>query len=654
MCGICGYWLEAAVGGSERLQAMMAAQRQRGPDGSGFALVDSNTWGHRECELGRANSFSPDGRVSPVEVSFAHDIGLGHVRFAIIDLSPGGGQPFWAADRSACLCFNGEIYNYLELRGELEGLGHQFRTQSDTEVLLAAFMQWGERCVTRLNGFWAFAILDLRAKRVFLSRDRIGVAPLYYCVTREGVFWASEIKAVLAAMPGVRRAVNTVAVRDFVAFGLRDVSDETFYEGVRKMPAGTNAWLSKSGPPQLQRYYELPGPENRMRDIGDAEAIVGFRNVVSNAVGVRLRADVPVGFELSGGLDSSMLVRLVAARGNPVAAYTASFGRTAADEAPFARVVVGSFRGGVSHHIISPGMGDFLEVANAFVWQQEEPFHSPVLQTNQAIWQEMAADGIRVSINGGCADELLGGYADVYVYRYIRYLIHNCQLKTAVLEVLLNKEYGETWFGLGRTRLLMKTIPFLEKLGLSLRRSIPRWMDPLAGCDEVPLATRVPADEVSQFLLDLMGPFLMNYWLSSANKAFMGVPIEVRYPFLDYNVVDYAFRLPLRFLWRDGWLKWIQRKAIGNLLPDEIVWRRRKVGFAFPYGEWLAAHEEVFTRFARECECPFVDAQKLATGYRWLARWRPTYLWRVISTSLWWWRCVRGETLPSRLGFGHA
>jgi asparagine synthase (glutamine-hydrolysing) len=261
----------------------------------------------------------------------------------------------------------------------------------------------------------------------------------------------------------------------------------------------------------------------------------------------------------------------------------------------------------------------------------DEPFHSPNMHANFSVWQQMAKLGLRVSLNGSAGDELFAGYSNDFAIPYLKYLARERKVPQAIKELLVHSEWpaGLLLVRELKRALQRKSTPFDDR-GV-LRTSESR----LDG----------PRKDLQGLLLDLMGNWRMNYWLRSGHQSCMGVPMEVRAPFQDVDLVDYVFRLPVTYLIRDGWHKWILRKAMAPLLPEQITWRKRKMGFPFPIRDWLAHSKNVFFGTTRGLDCPFLDADALRERYDALSQTNPNYLWRAMSVALWWKRCVLGEEL---------
>jgi asparagine synthase (glutamine-hydrolysing) len=661
MCGISGYLcLQGEAEDAAALLRMNRAVAHRGPDDDGFTLISAR---------GEARDFSgdvslPEGaRLETLRggVLPPHRIGLGHRRFSILDVSAHGHQPLWSPGREVCVAFNGEIYNYRELREELAAAGHRFAGTGDTEVLAAAFLRWGEDCFRRFNGFWAVALYDARRDALLFSRDRIGKAPLYW-IRRGGRLWfSSEIKGLIAGLETSALPLDGDAVRRFARHGRRDLGGGTMYADIRTFPRASWAWIGKDGGFAETAYWRLPesraaetgatGPTgegaggDRRPGVDAREAVAGFRDILSDAVRLRLRSDVPVGVELSGGMDSSAIAALAAtALGdgprNPLQAFTVTFPGKPEDESEYARAVVAAHPG-IAWVPREYRPVDFFARADDYVAHMDEPFHSPAMLANQEIWRGMAAAGIKVSLNGGGGDEVLAGYASEYFAPYLVSLLRGGAGKTFLREFTRFSEHDRNRLLLSYGREIFHLLP--DAWRARLKPALPpAGEDPLLpGPDALPPRS----SSAEGRLLENMGEGKMNYWMRSGNLSCMQVPTEVRLPFLDHRLVDFAFSLPLSFLIRDGWLKWILRESMRGLLPDSVLWRRRKSGFPFPLRGWLEREAPRFRAFALPLDCPYIDGRKLAGNYAALCARHPDYLWRLLSTAMWWRRRVEGKPL---------
>jgi asparagine synthase (glutamine-hydrolysing) len=629
MCGIAGAIdLEGREIEASALLAMNQAIAHRGPDDEGYVLIDQ----------ARSSFACYSGESSPAQVrrqmpllrndtaGTGANIGLAHRRFAIIDLSPDGHQPFFDSKKHCVVAFNGEIYNYVEVRDELVGKGAIFHTHSDTEVLLEAYKYWGTECFSHVNGFWAIALFDFRTKQLLLSRDRIGKKPLYWTRVGARVYFASEIKALLS-IPDIyrRRKVNEEAIFHWVTAGLKDLDTATFFAGIHSLPAGSWTWVEKDFPTHTTRFWEVPRQRMREKDISTVEASRQLRSTVEDAVRIRLRADVPLSVELSGGMDSSSVVALAAqACPQKITTYTVRFPGERLNEEPYARMVAQRYN--VDYRVLESPTEHFWSQILSFTHLEEEPYHSPNLQTAQVIWTQMRAAGTKIALSGAAGDldfagyqwhfalaqrdSLLGGRPDLF--------LANALLDsgaTSRLQSLLGPLRS-----LSR-RFVTDLMPASVLLQVRRRRG---QTSPYRG-NEFPgrSASRLT---LSEFLRAEMTSTLNPYYMRSGDRGYMGVPLEARDPLLDFRVIDLAFQLPVTYLIRNGWRKWIFRKAMEDLLPAEIVWRKKKMGFPFPYAAFQEQNRKVFDKLFTTASNPFLDLSK---------RQAIEGNWKLISFLLW-------------------
>jgi asparagine synthase (glutamine-hydrolysing) len=652
VCGITGY---VAIGKDvethDIIRRMTRAIAHRGPDDEGILLIAPS--GGKVLNLSTDHTAADVTGVVPSQgAAWPHRVAFGHRRFSIVDISPNGHQPFWSSDGSICVCFNGELYNYVELRSELERLGHRFRTSSDTEVFAEAFLRWGTGAFDRFVGFWALSLYDARVNRVLLARDRLGKASLYLSRTADKLLWSSEIKGLRAGTNGATGQVREQAVSDFVVRGWRDGFERTFFENVETFPRSSWAWIEKDGSFSPTRYWAPPTTRLSESEISTEEAAGRLRDTLAEALRVRFRADVPVGFELSGGLDSSSLLAIGASRGQEIRAFTIVYPGTGEDEEPYARMVWERYAATTEYNLIEQHIDDFFDSADFVVGLMDEPFHSPNILSILRIWQGMKAKGIRVTVKGDAGDELLAGYPGVYYHEYLWALAQQRQFRRLQHEITeFSEDPVEPFSWPYQRRLATVLAAGLRRHGGTPRHAVANMRHMrrarAAGfrCDEPPQMLRTGSFENT--LIDRLGDGQMNYWLRVGNLASLSVPIEIRSPFLDHRVVEFVFGLPPSFLIRDGWLKWILREAMKDMLPPEIIWRRNKTGFPFPYRQWLAQSKDRFFAMARGSDVPYVDLSILRDQYDRLAREDPLLLWRMMITSLWWKRCIAEESLTA-------
>lgn len=575
--------------------------QHRGPNAAGLLLVNTAS----------GATWSDDSSSTTEQF----DLALGHRRLSILDLSEAGRQPMVSASGQHWLVFNGEIYNYVELRSELRDLGHSFHTGTDTEVLLAAYTEWGIDCLRRCNGMWAFALWDARARTLFLARDRMGVKPLYYAAGSGWLVFGSEIKALLAH-PRVARRPNAATVYDFLSLRLADHTNETFFDGIYKVPASHYLAITPGGSPRIERYWDVePSSQLEATEAEQDAAIEKFRELFEDAVRIRLRSDVPIGTCLSGGLDSSSIVvtanRLMfdelaldrALVGDRQRTFSACFEDPRFDERQHIDRVIAAT--GASSHRVFPSGQRLWEELPALVAQMDEPFHSTSQYSQYNVMRLVRESDVTVTLDGQGADELMAGYP----------AYHSVMLATLARAghlSAMSREAAATWRMAGRGRsglelaartayaLLPSSLttplrtalsplassysPEGRSLGVlqdSLHKSFQerreRWLS-LRAATMTDLGKRLYADTF-QFSL----PCLLRY----ADRNSMAFSIESRMPLLDYRLVEHIFSLPRSLMVRDGWTKWVFRKAMDGQLPSEVQWRKDKMGFVTPEGAWL-------------------------------------------------------------------
>lgn len=638
MCGISGYILrDIQPLSTDLILKMTRIFNHRGPDDEGFTFIADG--------ITSPVSFVTEESTKDIQgipflsnQDIPHRIAFGHRRFSIVDITSAGHQPFWSANNQVCVSFNGEIYNYIELKEELKKLGHQFNTDSDTEVIVEAFLAWGCDCFQKFNGFWALSLYDTRSQKLYFSRDRIGKAPLYYTILPQGVFWSSEIKSLLELIPR-RENVSQEAIVNFAITGIKDVNNSTMFNEIKTFPSGVFGTVSPSGIETLTAYWELPHSRQKKSQYSVQKALKELEEVLLDSIRLRVRADVDVAFELSGGIDSSLLVGLAAKNEISLKAYTISFMDETDDELKHAVSLVNKYPHLINHHIIHAKQSKILPQLNHFIWLLSEPFHSPNLITLRNMHEQITQEGTRVVITGSAADEMFAGYGTDYIGLYLKYLFSTGQYRIAIQEFLKHSE-NLSFSDYIRTAILSSPQSFQDfykKL-----RSLPPNTDPLLDFSS---PIRKPQNEFSSRIRDNMKDGRMNYWMRSGHQTSISIPIETRAPFLDYRIVEQALGLPLEYLIREGWLKWMLRRLGEDFLSPEILWRRKKQGFPFPLKRWLLESKIIFLAILQNTQCPYIDFNKLKENYEIIAHHNAPYLWRLIIIGLWWYRVINAKEL---------
>jgi asparagine synthase (glutamine-hydrolysing) len=562
MCGIAGvYSSNTALVRWASLTRMTDTVKHRGPDGEGHLLLDLQN-GSVECQHA-----APAGRAD-LTTPFVY---LGHRRLSILDLSAAGAQPMSTEDASLFLSYNGEIYNYLELRSELAGRGHRFRTGTDTEVILHAYREWGDDCFSRFNGMWALSLLDLQTRRLTLCVDRFGVKPLHY-TSDAGVFaFGSEIKQLLPFL--VSRRANERAVAEFVATGTTHRTSETCFAGVRRALPGELMTLDlHEGKRSSRRWYSLPYTVRygTSDDRTFSSAADRFGELFESAVALRMRSDVRVGSCLSGGLDSSSIVgvasRLARSTGaGPLHTFTACWNDPAIDEWSFARKVVDAYACVPSQTF--PTWERFQSDLDALLWHQEEPFGSASIFAQWTVMSLARESGVPVLLDGQGADELLGGYhSDIPLH------LRDALLTNPIDGLHRARRMRNAGYRVGLSA-LARAVPFASTL--LYRHRIWREGGPPSSLDGVSTSLGgVLHDEYTR------GP--LQTLLRYEDRNSMAFSIESRCPFMDYRLAEFVFSLPRSVLSHGGVLKPLIRSSMQDVLPTEVATRIGKLGFSAP------------------------------------------------------------------------
>ena len=591
MCGIAGLYDPHGRVDLGRLYQMSRLLRHRGPDDEGIALIDPDggvvTLGGADTPAAAYASRLPyaPGRSTLARVNAPTTIGLLHRRLSIVDLSPSGHQPMCDTAARLWITYNGEVYNYVELRQELEALGEPFVSTSDTEVILTAYRRYGPACVERMNGMFAFAIWDGVRQELFCARDRLGVKPFYYQWDGRRLAFASEPRA-LVLTQSQRIRPRPEAVRDLLALDWVDHDASTFFEGVWQLPAGHTLTAGARGL-SLKRWWGLD-PARRARG-GPADWEREFERLFTDAVGLRLRADVEVGSCLSGGLDSSAVVT-TAARQLPRAIHAFICGYDEGpgyDERPFAKLTVEA--SGATPHVIVPDGSDFWEAFDRLHDHQGEPTAGPGLYSQWKVMELAHGAGLKVLLDGQGADETLAGY-----YRYLPLRLRDLLARGDVAGFV--SLLGPVSRRLGASVALALALePWLPGLPVAmLRRRFGQGKDRVLAPSLRALgpgrAPRPPhewgsavANQLAFDTLQRLLPSLLRY----EDRNSMAFSIETRLPFLDYRLVELAFSLPDEQRLDGMTRKAILRRALADRIPAGVREREDKMGFETPTDRWL-------------------------------------------------------------------
>ncbi|CAN5676941.1 asparagine synthase (glutamine-hydrolyzing) [soil metagenome] len=591
MCGIAGIiYKKASVNAESEIKKITELIAHRGPDGYGYWSTGNVYFGHR--------------------------------RLSIIDLSNAGAQPM--EYNGYVITYNGEVYNYLEVKADLEKIGYTFKSHSDTEVILAAYQCWGANCLPRFNGMWSFAIYDPYKKIVFCSRDRFGVKPFYYLKQDDKLVFGSEIKQLLPFLNSVK--ANVQALTHYLAFTLIDGNEHTFFEGVKNLPGSHYLIYDlEKNSIEISKYYSITTHDEYKR-INYDEALHLFQKHFERSINWRLRSDVRVGTCLSGGLDSSFIALIAADNykgSQPFCAFTtASIDAPFSDE-PYAKKVADALK--LEWHVITPSVADFQNDIMQVCGTMEEPTVSPSVFMQHYVMRIAHERGLKVLLDGQGADETLFGYTK-YIAAMGRQLSGADKLRFLM--------QAQKKYKLSRTHLLsiyyyFSNWPVRKKYAAYKLRGIrPHFFDSI---DE-PFFKRM-ADAYKNPLelqkLEIMStqiPALLRY----EDRNSMHYSIETRLPFLDWELVEFNLSLPIDFKIQNGWSKYPIRKSMDKRLPDDITWRKNKFGFNSPDKDWLNASDE-FKIWIRESAI----LNKLFVNPLAIAHMKNGMLWKMINIACW-------------------
>lgn len=600
MCGIAGF-----LGPEDHLLLAAMTERifHRGPDDEGFYETPAASLGHR--------------------------------RLSIIDLEHGH-QPWTNKAGDRHLVYNGEVYNFRQLRQELEAVGHSFESHCDTEVVLAAYEEWGSSCVERFNGMWAFAILDERRGELVLSRDHLGIKPLYFAESGERLLFASEIKALLADSK-LLPAVNDQRLADYLLLSLHDHDEQTFFDGVYQVPPASVVTVPIATPRASARQTSSYWEPSLNRQVPADPAL--FREAFTRAVERRLVADVTVGTCLSGGLDSSSIVCVMSelmakkvpdasSMGERLATFSAVFDGDPIDEQEYIETVLDA--SGAASAYVRPRAAELFEDLPQVVWHQDEPMVSSGPYAQYRVMQ-LAHGQAKVLLDGQGGDELLAGYVP-YQYVYLRQLAAARQTGLLVKEAKAARDVLVpivTQRLVDRGKRVDPTILCRPLLGDTRRAAAARASD-----------ERVQADlkrRLSQDLTRYSLPSLLRY----EDRNSMAWSIESRPPFLDQELVELVLGLPEKAIVQDGWSRWILREALAGVLPEKVRLRRKKIGFTTPEIRWLRAERATVQGIFRSpsfCARPYWDGPSIARAFRAVCDGEleeSPLFWRVLNVEAW-------------------
>ncbi len=549
MCGICGY-IGHNIDKEVIIERMLKEIKHRGPD-------DSGVW-------------------------LDHQLTLGHNRLSILDITKNGHQPMVRGN--LVIVFNGEIYNYKEIRNELKVTkGQVFFTQTDTEVILVAWEVWGEQALEKFRGMWAFALYNSCTGELILSRDRFGIKPLYYYRDKDKFAFSSEIKALLT-IPGISRKACLSTISDYLVIGYHDHRTETFFEDIKQVPAGNCLKINvRNNTHSIYCYYDL------YKSIyGVKSTIEQFEEIFNETIILHLRSDVPIGACLSGGLDSSSIATAASVivrhnNGNEFHAITAKSEDPRNDETEYARQVVE--RMGLTWHLTKPSVYDFQDHWDKCIWHQDEPTGGPSIFMQYWVMKKAKEVGLKVMLDGQGGDECLLGY-ERYYPSFLLHLLGKGRWKRALQEYMAITDNSK----LNNKQLLLYALYFLSPNIRKLRykKRIGKFphellVDTLTRLEDSSLTYK----NIRQLQISEICKYQMPHLLKYEDRNSMAWSIEARVPFVDHKMIETALTLSPEAKIKNGYTKWALRQIMDGKMPDSITWRTNKIGFEAPTSKWM-------------------------------------------------------------------
>lgn len=615
MCGISGF-ISKNGASLKIIEKMNHLISHRGPDDEGFVAFQNKSK-KPVCLSGNNTTkdsfeakiqYKPTYHINDINDDQNFNIALGHRRLSILDLSNFGHQPMCSHDGRIWITYNGEIYNYKELRDELITSGYKFFTSTDTEVILNSYLKWGSKCLQKFNGMWAFAIYDVDNQELFMSRDRFGIKPLYYWIAPSGtMYFGSEIKQFIASDEW-SAVLNGQRAYDYLVYSLTDHTEETMFTGVFHIPPGyyfkskiKEINFSNNSKIKFTKWYSI---NKKKCNYNFFDASNEFEKKFKDAVKLHLRSDVPVGSALSGGLDSSSIVceikNLLKDEGRD--GYQKTFSSCDTDkrfdERKWIDIVIEHTN--VEPHFVYPDFKDVFKLTSKIIWHQDEPYQSQSAFLGYLVFQLAKKNNIKVLLNGQGADEYLGGYGQLKTIYYLQ-LLKKGSIKKFIKEV---KNAGDiSYFG-GLKNVSYLMLPNFLKKVLTKRMGSTNHVRNLVSLE------KLQADEIHPFYNTKFNKrsvienlkFYMFFsplprYLRWEDRNSMAHSIEARVPFLDYRLVEYCANQPVENLYSNDTTKLILRSGLKDILPEKIKNRQDKMGFITPEERWV---KENYTSEIRE------------------------------------------------------
>lgn len=653
MCGIAGILnFKESIQVSE-MRIMADTLRHRGPDDEGYLAVDLKAkklyslTGNDSKRAGQhVNGFSgPAGMF------------LAHRRLSIIDPSPAGHQPMCNRDKTLWVVYNGEIYNYIELREELKEYGHEFRTNTDTEVLLAAYEMWGEECLSRFNGMWSFVIYDRKKNTLFGARDRFGVKPFYYYYDNHYFAFASEIKA-LISLPSFNRKINSNAVFDYLALGLLENEEEGFFKGIFELlPSYAFTFDIDGISLKKWKYYTLDYTDvwEPFNEKKYSEYIDTTRRMIFDAVRLRLRSDVPLGSCLSGGIDSSSIVCVVNSLlnnaqleqiGSKQKVFTACYADRSIDESTWAEEVVNKTR--TEWFRTFPEPEQFSRDLEDLIYFQDIPFGSTSIYAQYRVMKLARENGLKVLLDGQGGDELFTGYSGFHTAFFLE-ILRNRDFPALLRELRgVNNSPANAKFILSSIikRISLSALSEGIKRNMRIKYYGRKINNQFLNSDfwethkqRLALTSDIYMS-LNRMLYEMMCCMNLKNLLRYEDRNSMRFSIESRTPFADdINLIEYVFKLPSAFKIHKGWSKLLLRDSMHGIIPDRIRLRKDKLGYTTPEQLWLLNNKDHLNHYLTGNVHNYISINNIFDGWDQTISGRKGYdstnIWRIINFAAW-------------------
>lgn len=644
MCGITGI-VSFKKDELNYIGNMLNALRHRGPDGEGIVFLKKD---NEICFGGKdtpKDLFSLNLPYAPKEEfkynapdgSFA---ALAHRRLSIIDLSPAAHQPMCNPNKDLWIIFNGEIYNYIELREELEAHSCVFYTNSDTEVALNSYKIWGADCVKKFNGMWSFVIYDKNKNMLFGSRDRFGVKPFYYYLDKYHFVFASEIKALLV-LSFIPKKINPGVAFDYLYCGLQEAEEESFFQNIFELPPSYLFEYSFSDRSfKKWKYYALTYTDKweKFQNKKAENYSEKIKNLIFDAVKLRLRSHVPVGSCLSGGIDSSTIVCVInnllqkeamPQVGKTQKAFTACYDSTEIDESKWAKIAAEAAN--ALWYKTFPQSDEFLEDLTDLIYTQDIPFISTSVYSQYRVMKLVKENNVKVLLDGQGADELFTGYHAYYIAFFIQAL-KNLDISTFLREFnslsnsAINKNIA--FKSVIKNLFLLKSNVYKD---LFLNKDFQK-----ENKYRVNMRKEKAASSLNKLLFEHVTGGSLKNLLRYEDRNSMRFSIEARVPFADdINLIEYIFKIPASYKIHNGISKFLLRQSMKDLIPHQIRLRRDKIGFITPEYNWLnGIKNDIKSYFTSDLE-HFINLNYVNKNWLEIFKTNPSYLWRLINFAIW-------------------